>query len=86
MTLARLRAPAAVLAGCVLVALAVLYVVEPAHALPAFIPGHVGPSDAEAGHHHLKHGIAAFAVALAAFAYGWFASGPASARSASAPA
>ena len=30
----------------------------------------------EYGHHHVKHGIAAVAVAFAAFAYAWFATGP----------
>jgi hypothetical protein len=70
----------AALAGCVLLAIAVLYFAVPAHSLPAFVPGHVGAGDPEAGHHHVKHGIAALAVALAAFAYAWFATGPAAAR------
>jgi hypothetical protein len=66
----------AALAGCGLIVVAVVYFVEPAHALPAFFPGHVGRGDAEYGHHHVKHGIAALAVAGAAFAYAWFSSGP----------
>jgi uncharacterized RDD family membrane protein YckC len=68
-------------AGIVLVVLAVVYAVEPAASLPSFLPGHVGPSDAEHAHHHIKHAIAALAVGLAAFAYAWFQTGPA-ARSA----
>jgi hypothetical protein len=36
----------------------------------------VSAGDAEANHHHVKHGIAALAVALAAFAYAWFQTGP----------
>jgi|1186.fasta_scaffold759403_2 hypothetical protein len=67
---------AASAAGVVLVVLAVIYFVEPAHALPSFLPGHVGTGSSEAGHHHVKHGVAALAVALAAFAYAWFATGP----------
>ncbi len=59
-----------------LLAIAAVYFLEPAHALPAFFPGHVGAGDAEYGHHHVKHGIAALAVAAAAFAYAWFSSGP----------
>jgi len=72
----RIPALLAGLAGCLLLVIAALYFAEPAHSLPSFIPGHVGPNDAEAGHHHVKHGIAALAVALAAFAYAWFATGP----------
>lgn len=82
MTRSRALAAAAVLAGCALLAIAGLYFAEPAHSLPGFFPGHVGAGDAEAGHHHVKHGIAALAVALAAFAYAWFATGPAAQRQA----
>jgi hypothetical protein len=66
----------AALAGCLLLVVAAVYFAEPAHSLPAFFPGHVSAGDAEANHHHVKHGIAALAVALAAFAYAWFQSGP----------
>jgi hypothetical protein len=37
----------------------------------------VSPTDPEHAHHHVKHAIAAFALGLAAFAYAWFATGPA---------
>ena len=76
----RMPALLAGLAGCLLLVVAALYFAEPAHSLPSFFPGHVGAGDAEAAHHHVKHGIAALAVALAAFAYAWFQSGPAAAR------
>lgn len=66
----------AALGGCALIVIAVVYFAEPAHALPAFFPGHVGRGDTEYQHHHVKHGIAALAVACAAFAYAWFSSGP----------
>jgi hypothetical protein len=56
--------------------IAVIYFVEPAHSLPSFFPGHVSAGDAEASHHHAKHGIAAIVVALACFAFAWFATGP----------
>lgn len=78
MTTSRMPALLAVLAGSLLLVVAVLYFAEPAHSLPAFLPGHVGAGDPEAGHHHVKHGIAALAVGLAAFAFAWFATGPAS--------
>ena len=55
----------AALAGCVLLVVAVVYFAVPAHSLPSFFPGHVSAGDAEANHHHVKHGIAALAVALA---------------------
>ena len=63
----------AVVAGLLLIALAVLYFVDSANALPGFIPGH----EAGSGHHHVKHGIAAFLLGLAALAFAWFQSGPA---------
>ena len=63
----------AVVLGVLLLALAVLYWVDPAKSLPSFIPGHKAGS----GHHHIKHGIAALVVALGCFAFAWFQSGPA---------
>jgi hypothetical protein len=63
----------AVLAGLVLLAVAVIYWVDPAKSLPSFFPGH----SAGSSHHHIKHGIAAFVVALGAFAFAWFQTGPA---------
>jgi hypothetical protein len=62
----------AVLVGIVLVVVAVIYWVDPAKSLPSFFPGHAAGST----HHHIKHGIAAFVVALAAFAFAWFQTGP----------
>jgi hypothetical protein len=70
-----LIAPAVVL-GILLIAVSVIYFAEPAHSLPSFFPGHVSATDAEAGHHHTKHGVAALVVALAAFAFAWFQTGP----------
>jgi hypothetical protein len=64
------------LAGVLLLVVAGIYFAEPAQSLPAFFPGHVGSNSSEVGHHHVKHGIAAFVVALGAFAFAWFASGP----------
>ena len=68
----RLLAALAVLAGIALVAIAVVYWVEPAGSLPSFFPGH----EAGSSHHHAKHGIAAFLVGLACFAFAWFNTGP----------
>ena len=71
------RSPAlailAVLAGLALIAVAVVYWAEPAHALPSFFPGHKAGSQ----HHHVKHGIAAFLLGLACLAFAWFQSGSA---------
>jgi hypothetical protein len=62
----------AVLLGVVLLVVAVIYWVDPAKSLPSFFPGHAAGSS----HHHIKHGIAAFVVALGAFAFAWFQTGP----------
>jgi len=74
----RLLVIGAVIVGILLLVVAVIYFVEPAHSLPSFFPGHVSATDSEADHHHTKHGIAALIVALACFAFAWFASGPSS--------
>jgi len=62
----------AVLLGIVFLIIAVVYWIEPAGSLPSFFPGH----EAGSPHHHAKHGIAAFVVALACFIFAWFQSGP----------
>ncbi len=62
----------AVVLGTALIVVAVIYWVEPAGSLPSFFPGH----EAGSSHHHVKHGIAAFLVGLACFAFAWFNSGP----------
>jgi hypothetical protein len=67
----RLLTVLAVLAGIVLIAIAVVYWVEPAKSLPGFFPGH----QAGSAHHHVKHGIAAFLVGLACLVYAWFQTG-----------
>jgi hypothetical protein len=68
-----LLVPALVAAGVVLLVLAGIYWAEPAKSLPSFVPGHEAGSD----HHHVKHGIAAFVVALGCFILVWFQTGPA---------
>lgn len=65
-----------VLLGVLLIVVAVIYFVQPAHSLPSFFPGHVSATDAEATHHHTKHGIAALVLALASFVFAWFQTGP----------
>jgi len=67
----RLLATAALVVGLALIAVAVVYWAEPAKSLPGFFPGH----QAGSGHHHTKHGIAAFLVGLAVLAFAWFQSG-----------
>ncbi len=62
----------AIVLGIALVAVAAVYWAEPARSLPSFFPGH----EAGSSHHHVKHGIAAFLVGLACFAFAWFNSGP----------
>ena len=62
----------AVIAGIILLALAGLYWVDSAGALPSFIPGH----EAGSSHHHIKHGIAAFVLGIGCFIFAWFQTGP----------
>jgi hypothetical protein len=63
---------AAAVIGVLLLAIAVVYFIEPAHSLPGFFPG----QEAGSNHHHVKHGIAALVVGLAAFVVVWFQSAP----------
>jgi hypothetical protein len=76
----RLLVALAVIAGIALIVIAIVYWAEPASSLPGFFPGH----QAGSGHHHVKHGIAAFFVGLALLVFAWFRSGPK--RTASTPA
>jgi hypothetical protein len=62
----------ALVAGTVLVVLAIVYWALPAKSLPSWLPGH----EAGSSHHHVKHGIAAFLLGLVCFAYAWFQTGP----------
>jgi hypothetical protein len=62
----------AVLAGIVLIAIAIVYWAEPAKSLPSFFPGHKSGSN----HHHTKHGIAAFLLGVACLVFAWFQTGP----------
>ena len=68
----RLLALLAVLAAVLLIVIAIVYWVEPAKSLPGFFPGH----EAGSGHHHVKHGIAAFLLGLACLVFAWFRSAP----------
>ncbi len=64
--------PWAILAGIVLIVIAVVYFAEPASSLPSFFPGH----DANSSHHHTKHGLLALILGLGCFVFAWFQSGP----------
>jgi hypothetical protein len=60
------------IAGVLLIAIAIVYLAEPAKSLPGFFPGH----EAGSTHHHVKHGIAALLLGLGAFVLAWFQTGP----------
>lgn len=64
----------AIVAGLILLVIAVVYLVDTADALPSFFPGH----QAGSSHHHIKHGIAAMLLGAACFVLAWFQTGPAS--------
>ena len=67
----RLLVALAVLAGVILIVIAIVYWVEPAKSLPGFFPGH----QAGSSHHHTKHGIAAFLLGVACLVFAWFNTG-----------
>jgi hypothetical protein len=74
MTKNRKLIPWAIAAGIVLLVIAVIYWVESAGSLPSFFPGH----EAGSSHHHFKHGLLAFILALGCFVFAWFQTGPSS--------
>ena len=61
----------AVVLGIVLIVVGVVYWIEPAKSLPSFFPG----QEAGSGHHHIKHGIAAFLLGVALLIFAWFQTG-----------
>ena len=61
----------AIIIGIALLAVAVLYWIDAAESLPSFMPGY----EAGSTHHHIKHGLAAFILAIGAFVFAWFQSG-----------
>jgi uncharacterized membrane-anchored protein YitT (DUF2179 family) len=66
--------PLAIVAGLILVAIGIVYFVEPAKSLPSFFPGH----EAGSTHHHSKHGLLAVVLGIGCFIFAWFQSGPSS--------
>lgn len=67
----------AVILGLLFLVAAVLYVTQPASALPGFLPGH-DPLDMK---RHVKHGVLAAALAVVCFvAARFFYGGPAGAE------
>ena len=68
---------AAIVLGIAFVVLGIVYWIEPAGSLPAFIPGH----EAGSGHHHVKHGIASFLLGVALLVFAWFQTGDRKQRS-----
>ena len=60
-----------VILGVALIVVAIVYWAEPAGSLPSWFPGH----EAGSGHHHVKHGIAAFLLGVALLIFAWFQTG-----------
>ena len=57
--------------GVVLAVVGVLYLADTAAKLPSFFPGH----QAGSAHHHVKHAVLAFGLALLAFIGAWMSAG-----------
>jgi hypothetical protein len=56
----------------VLVIVGIVYFTRSAADLPAFFPGH----EAHSTHHHIKHGLAAFTLAVLALVGAWVSTSP----------
>ena len=69
-----------VVAGIAFIAIAIMYWTVPPKSLP--LPNFLG-HEAGVSAVHVKHGVAAFLVGLACFAFAWFQSGPRHAASSS---
>ena len=57
--------------GIVLAIVGVIYLIDTASHLPSFFPGHQAGST----HHHTKHALLAFGLALLAFIGAWMSAG-----------
>ena len=62
---------ALIILGIAFAAAGALYLTQTAAHLPSLLPGH----QAGSAHHHIKHALAAFALALAAWAGAWLTTG-----------
>ena len=70
------NAPVAVTVGLIVLGLlfavvGVVYLAKTAAQLPSFFPGH----QAGSAHHHTKHALVAFALAIVSWAGAWFSTG-----------
>ena len=70
------RAPVALTAalivlGVLFAAVGAVYLAKTGAQLPSFFPGH----QAGSAHHHTKHALGAFALALVSWAGAWFSTG-----------
>jgi hypothetical protein len=60
-----------IIIGIAFAIVGVIYEVQTAGHLPSFLPGHQAGSTT----HHIKHGLAAFVLALIAWIGAWFTTG-----------
>jgi hypothetical protein len=68
----RLAATAAlIILGIIFAVIGVIYETQTAGHLPSFFPGQIAGSTT----HHVKHGLAAFALAIIAWLAAWFVTG-----------
>ena len=61
-----------IVVAAIFVVAGIVYFVRPANDLPSFMPGHAAGSTK----HHVKHGIAMFAIAAVALIGAWFTTAP----------
>ena len=67
----RAATAALIILGLALAAVGVVYFTQTAAHLPSFFPGH----QAGSAHHHIKHGLAGFGLAVLCFLGAWFTTG-----------
>ena len=63
--------PGLIVLGVIFAVAGAVYLAKTATQLPGFFPGH----QAGSAHHHTKHALAAFALALVCWAGAWFSTG-----------
>ena len=62
---------ALIILGLVFVAIGVIYLTKTAANLPSFLPGH----QAGSAHHHTKHALVAFGLAVVSWLGAWLSTG-----------
>jgi hypothetical protein len=66
-----LTTTALIILGVIFAVIGAIYLIQTAAQLPSFFPGH----QAGSAHHHTKHGLLAFGLAVLSWIGAWFSTG-----------